>query len=339
MSADALTRIRDLIQEDPGGRGLRTDPGANLVTACAGDFAAACRSLAEARRPRLAVVTGFYIPHATPPAAETDGPLGAVFLARALEPLGAHVVLAADPCCAPALEAGLRECGLGDTVPVVWVPPECGPDVLQYWADFDPGGQSFTHLLALERVGPSHTPESVRKQHGASAEALPRFLREVPPDHYDRCHNMRGDDVTRVTRPAHRLFERAKEWDRGLVTLGVGDGGNEVGMGKVPWDVIRRNVPGGGLTACRVPVDHLVVAGVSNWGAYALAAGVRLLRGAAPDPELFDPERLRALLELMVKEGPLVDGKTGQQAAQVDGLPFEREAEVLRRLGEIAAGK
>ena len=48
-------------------------------------------------------------------------------------------------------------------------------------------------------------------------------------------------------------------------------------MGKIPWDVIRRNVPNGGLIACRVPTDHLIVAGVSNWGAYALAAGVALL--------------------------------------------------------------
>jgi hypothetical protein len=179
----------------------------------------------------------------------------------------------------------------------------------------------------------------VRDQPGATAESVARFLREVPPDHYDRCHNMRGDDITRMTRPAHLLFERAKEWDRGLVTLGVGDGGNEIGMGKVPWDVIRRNVPGGGRTACRVAVDRLIVAGVSNWGAYGLAAGVRLLRGAPRDADLFDPQRLRALLELMVEQGPLVDGKTGQQAAQVDGLPFEREAEVLRRVGEIAAGR
>jgi D-glutamate cyclase len=339
MSADALTRIRDVIQEDAGGRGLRTNPESNLVTACAGDFAAACRSLAGADRPRLAIITGFYIPHATPPAAETDGPLGAVFLARALVPLGVGVVLSSDPCCAPALEAGLKACGLEGSVPVVWVPPEQGPDALDYWEMFDPGGHSFTHLLALERVGPSHTPESVRAQPGATAEGLVRFLREVPPDHYDRCHNMRGNDITRMTRPAHLLFERAREWDRGLVTLGVGDGGNEIGMGKAPWEVLRRNVPDGGLTASRVPVDHLIVAGVSNWGAYGLAAGVRLLRGAPPDPDLFDPDRQRALLELMVEQGPLVDGMTGRQVAQVDGLPFEREAEVLRRLGEIVAGR
>ena len=46
-------------------------------------------------------------------------------------------------------------------------------------------------------------------------------------------------------------------------------------MGKIPWDVIRRNIPRGGLVACRVPADHLIVCGISNWGAYGLAAGVR----------------------------------------------------------------
>jgi hypothetical protein len=125
--------------------------------------------------------------------------------------------------------------------------------------------------------------------------------------------------------------------ERRIPTIGIGDGGNEIGMGKVPWDVIRRNIPDGGLIACRVPTDHLIVAGVSNWGAYALAAGVRLLRGAPHDPGLFDVGRERELLELMVKHGPLVDGNTGRPVAEVDGLPFDRYAEVLNRLGQLLA--
>ena len=126
-----------------------------------------------------------------------------------------------------------------------------------------------------------------------------------------------------------------QEWGRELVTIGIGDGGNEIGMGKVPWDVIRRNVPHGGLTACRVPCDHLIVAGVSNWGAYGLAAGVRLLRGVPFDAELFDAQRERELLRVMVEQGPLVDGVTGQRAVSVDGLDFERYAEPLRRLAAL----
>jgi hypothetical protein len=106
-------------------------------------------------------------------------------------------------------------------------------------------------------------------------------------------------------------------------------------MGKIPWEVIRRNIPRGGLVACRVPTDHLIVCGVSNWGAYGLAAGVRLLRGAAPDPALFDVETERRLLQKMVEHGPLVDGVLGRPGVSVDGLPFDRYAEVMTRLAAL----
>src|SRR5207245_11338639 len=94
----------------------------------------------------------------------------------------------------------------------------------------------------------------------------------------------------------------------------------------MPWDTIRRNIPDGGLIACRVPADHLIVAGVSNWGAYALAAGVLLLRGEKGDADLFDPDRERRLLEVMVEQGPLVDGVTTRRTATVDGLTWEQYA-------------
>ncbi|HZT83357.1 MAG TPA: hypothetical protein VFA26_24210, partial [Gemmataceae bacterium] len=68
-----LAAILDVVQEDVNRRGLRTDPADNLITRTAGDFEAACRSVAAAPAPALGVVTGFYIPHATPPAGETDG--------------------------------------------------------------------------------------------------------------------------------------------------------------------------------------------------------------------------------------------------------------------------
>jgi hypothetical protein len=334
MSEALLRAMRDLIQADPGGRGLASVPGDNLLTACADDFAAACRSLASAPAPALAVVTGFYIAHATPPCGETDGPLGAVFLARALVPLGVKVVLASDAFCLPALEAGVNACGLRKAVPLVCLPgvaAAAAQSAAEYVQEFRERAGPLTHLIALERVGPSHTAASVRAQAGEAAAA--DFLERVPPEGHDRCHSMRGRDITLNTSPAHRLFEAAA-W----TTAGIGDGGNEIGMGKVPWDVVRRNVPRGERIACRVPADHCVVCGVSNWGAYALAAGVRLLRGAPREDGLFDVGRERELLERMVERGPLVDGATGRPEASVDGLPFERYAEVLRRLGEIVAG-
>lgn len=338
MSGPALEAIRDLIQQDVGGRGLRTDPEANLVTACPGDFAAACRSLAETPHAGVAVVTGFFIPQGQPPACETDGPPGALFLARALVPLGVRVALATDAVCKQALRVGLAACGLEGTVPVHPLPSPNRPGetfTRPDWQKWLEGPFPLTHLAALERVGPSHTPTSVQSQPGFSPEVMHRFLAEVPPGHFGRCHSLRGRDLTPFTSPAHLLFEAARKSRPPLTTIGIGDGGNEIGMGKVPWDVIRRNIPGGGLVACRVATDYLIVSGVSNWGAYGLAAGVYLLRGRKPDPELFNVERERDLLRLLVERGPLVDGLTGRPTVSVDGLPFDRYAEPLRRLGEM----
>src|SRR5262249_7000446 len=210
------------------------------------------------------------------------GPLGALFLARALIPLGMQVVLITDPFCGPALAAGLEAAGLKGNVSVNLLPglTVAGPLPQGLVVQLV---RNLTHLIAVERVGPSHTPASVRSQPGATELTVEQFFREVPPEHHDRCHNMKGKDITALMGPAHQLFDTARTVG-GLTTIGIGDGGNEIGMGKVPWEVIRGNIPGGGLIACRVPTDYLIVCGVSNWGAYGLAAGGRLLRVGPPAP-------------------------------------------------------
>jgi hypothetical protein len=299
-----LHQLRDLIQNDIGRRGLRTDPDRNLINACPDDFRRACQSIAEHPQPVVAVVTGFFIPTATPPAGETDGPLGALFLARALTPLGVSVVLVTDDFCIRALEAGLAECALRETVPLIALPTPTQARVMndtEYRHALDK--YSLTHLLAVERVGPTRA---------------------------GRCHTMRGRDITDLVSPAHRLFESANQ----CVTIGIGDGGNEIGMGKIPADVIARNIPNGELVACRTATDHLIVCGVSNWGAYALAAGVAKLRERTLDASLFDPVQEWEILDVMVQEGPLVDGVTGKPSATVDGLTWEEYSKMLVAIGE-----
>ena len=149
------------------------------------------------------------------------------------------MVLATDSFCVPALQAGLKECGLLDQVPLVTLPTPAEAQAMsddEYCRLLD--NPPPTHLLAIERVGPSHSD--------------------------NRCHTMRGRDISDLMSPAHRLFETAKH--RGITTIGVGDGGNEIGMGKIPRAIIAANIPNGDLIACRVPTDQLIVAGVSNWG-------------------------------------------------------------------------
>jgi hypothetical protein len=300
-----LTQLRDLIQIDIGNRGLRTDPERNLINACPDDFRLACQSIAEHPSPMLAIVTGFFIPTATPPAGETDGPLGALFLARALTPLGISVALVTDDFCMRALEAGLDECGLRERVPLIALPSAAEASKM---SDSDYGRAlrdlPTTHLLAIERVGPNCD---------------------------NCCHTMRGRDITALVSPAHRLFQSAKP----IVTIGIGDGGNEIGMGKIPAEIIARNIPNGNLVACQIATDYLIVCGVSNWGAYALAAGIAHLRKQTLDAGLFDPQLERRILEIMVQAGPLVDGVTGTPSATVDGLTWGEYTTVLAGVGNI----
>ena len=61
-----------------------------------------------------------------------------------------------------------------------------------------------------------------------------------------------------------------------ITTVGIGDGGNEIGMGKVHQQVIE-HIQNGRNIASTVATDHLVTAGVSNWGGSALVAALRVL--------------------------------------------------------------
>jgi hypothetical protein len=341
MSAARLEKIRAIIQEDVGQRGLRKDPDANLIDHCAGDFAAACHDLAQTENAAIGIVTGFFIAHANPPCGETDGPLGALYLARALVRLGIKVLLLTDPFCRKALEVGLEFCQLHDRVTLQTLPPSLGskPDFITLTKKeiFNPrdGLEGLTHLIALERVGPSHTLASIRAQGGVDSTDETTFALEVPAEKRDRCHSMRGRDITEFMTPAHLLFESAARRQPHLTTIGIGDGGNEIGMGKIPWNIIRRNIHNGAVIACRVPTDHLIVAGISNWGAYGLATGVRILRDAAYDANLFDVAFEKTLLRRMVDEGPLVDGVKGLRKPSVDGISFDDYAEPLRRFGAL----
>jgi hypothetical protein len=316
MNDERLQRMRDIIQEDLGKRGLASDPARNLLTECHDDFRQACVSIAERDDPALAIVTGFIIPRAEPPCGETDGPLGALFLARALVPIGIRVAFLTDAFGIAALAAGLEECGLDMDVPLIAV----DNDATAPLARFKP-----THLVALERPGPSHTAATLHAQ----GITLDEARRELPAEGEDRYHTMGGRDITDMMAPAHRLFEQRPA---GVVTIGIGDGGNEIGMGKMPWRIIQRNIPNGGRVACRVATDLLIVAGVSNWGAYGLASGIRLLRGHGPDERLYDVTEEERLLRIMVERGPLVDGVTAKPTATVDGLSF---ADYAHKLSEL----
>ncbi|MGC4747659.1 glutamate cyclase domain-containing protein [Micromonospora sp. DT201] len=85
-----------------------------LAVPAAGGLLAAAQSLAFSERvPDAAVLTGFFIPGAEPPAAETDGPIGAVQIAAALRLLGGRCRLVTDEPCAPVVEAAVASAAPG----------------------------------------------------------------------------------------------------------------------------------------------------------------------------------------------------------------------------------
>ncbi len=270
-----IAAIEALLHEDVG-RNISA-----LAAAARGGLQAAAQSLADRDTPFVGVITGFYVPKGTPPAAETDGPVGAALLLRGLRDAGIPCRLATDALCAPACAAALRAAGLAD------LPLDHGP-VAASIAAWQAAG--ITHALAIERCGPG-------------ADGIPR--------------NLRGEDVSEFTAPLDQLY-LAGSWTR----LAIGDGGNEIGMGSLPAAVIAGAVQNGARIACRTPADHLIVAGVSNWGAWGLLAALALLR---PDwrPAMLgalDPALDAAVLEAIVSNGPAVDGVTRVRDLTVDGL-------------------
>jgi hypothetical protein len=254
-----------------------------------GAMAAAARSLAGARR--VVLVTGFVARPAW--AAETDGPSGTVVLGRALRRLGIRVAYLADPPVAPLLEACLR--ALAEPRALLAVPAE--PAAALRTARATVGRFAPTHLVAVERPG-----------------------RAIDGGYY----NARGASVGAINAPLDALFLRRRA---GTVTIGVGDGGNEIGMGRVRARVVR-DVPHGAKIASVVRTDHLVVAGTSNWGAWGVTAHLGLVTGRAL---LHTPAEETRLTRAMVRAGA-VDGLTGAARPSVDDLPLGLHRTLLETL-------
>jgi hypothetical protein len=143
---------------------------------------------------------------------------------------------------------------------------------------------------------------------------------------------MRGEIIPGSGARLERLFERLP----GARTIGVGDGGNEIGMGAVAWEDLTRRLPGphAGRVPCRVATDFNIVCGVSNWGAQALAAGVCALLGREDVLRPWDRRHETAVLEELAAAGA-VDGVTARREPSVDGLPlltYLQPWEGIRRL-------
>ena len=281
---------------------IQVDVGRNvtaLFEAARGGLAGGARALAAAEA-RVGFITGFYVPLGSPPAAETDGPVGTAMLAKGLVEVGIACRLATDELCRNACVAALAGAGATD------VPVDTG-DIATMIATWRRAG--ITHAISIERCG-------------RSADGAPR--------------NMRGLDISSFTAPLDDLFI-AGPWE----TIAVGDGGNEIGMGSLPRGLIGQHVDHGETIACTTPAQHLIVAGVSNWGAYGLLGALAALRPDWRERLLacLDEEHDKAVLEATVNNGPAVDGVSRLRAMTVDNLELAVHHNKLREIRALVEAR
>jgi hypothetical protein len=222
-------------------------------------------------------------------AVETDGPPGAVAIGAALESLGRRVVYVTD-----LHGAGVLRAVAGDEAEVVEFP-----------------------------IAAADESERVAKALLATYEpSLLISIERCAPDADDIYRNMRSVDITPQTARVDRLF------DLHTASVGIGDGGNEIGMGMLEFEISEvASLPDDPAVTS---TSKLVIASVSNWGAWGLLAAMSRIEGRDLLPTL-DEESARVL---RCVEAGAVDGFSGERTAKVDGFEMD---EYLRPLTALRA--
>ena len=331
--AQTIHQLEWLIQTDLAHRGIHRLPDNNLCSCTRGNLYRAIKFLAENPDCRVGIVTGFYIPTANPPAPENDGPPGALFLARGLIQLGHPVILITDQYCSESLQQGIEIfSNQTNGIELIEFPIET-EKIDTFKKDFFRNNPHLNCLISIECVGPCHTLESFLSTTPEAGETdVVHYKKYGPGDLANECLNLGAKPVTHYTAPIHRLFESAHRSENHFFTIGIGDGGNEIGMGSIPWQVISKNILNGlgGKIACRIPADATIVAGVSNWAGYALTAGLYLYLDRFDDfLKLYSEENEAKLMETYYRTQSAVDGILGYPAMSVDGIEWEVHLKIL----------
>lgn len=250
---------------------------------------------------RVLILTGAAVPDHMP-VGENDGPIGTAVLAKALRAIGHVVDVLTDPVCALPVE-GLGKF-LGIEIGMVLIGLDDKPLQERMVAEHDV-------VVTVERLGGN----------------VNGFLHGVNGVRRDQ-HRANLDQVIAGARSA------------GKPTLGIGDGGNEIGFGKI-YDRISTELaehafkdvtPCGGGVFSTVATDVLLVANSSNIGAYAVTAGLALLRA---DPSLCHTAEMDYALHHVGVGLGLVDGANGQLRPWCDGIPPETNAAVVEIMHDI----
>jgi len=268
--------LNKLFKYDPGNRGLLDYiPNVDL-----GKLAKELDSIEKA-----VVVTGF--PILAKEKGETDGPSGAVNIARALKISGKEVCLVTDTCSYEIVKQSAAVFGLN--VAIYNVPAENSEKYCKkLLKEFGP-----SHVIAIERPG---------KINGS-------------------FRNMKGNKIDHLVSDTDGLLCEA-----GIITIAVGDGGNELGMGN-----LKKYAAASGLSFADTICDYPLVAGISNWWGWGIGALISLNLGRNILPSYEDEEKL---LKAMLSAGA-IDGINHEPIMSVDGISFEDNMKFLMGINEL----
>lgn len=235
------------------------------------------------------ILTGFPVQGVQGLVGETDGPVGSAHLAAALIGLGKRVTVVTDKTSLPMVKAAFAQAAPGADVCCI----ATGENAETLLCSLNP-----THMIALERPG------------------------KAADGHF---YSMRGKVLDAAVTETDSLFAAAKK--KKVVTIAVGDGGNELGMGAL-YNTVCRCVPHGEKIAAVQKADYTLVSGVSNWWGWGIAALLSTAAGACMLPT--DQEDT-AVLCAVVAAGA-VDGCSGKSSLSVDGIAQADHLAVLRKL-------
>jgi len=258
-----------------------------------------------------------------PAMAENDGPIGAASLARAVYVgLRGVPVLICEEAQTPVLRACLHAVGMTPTT----------------FAEYD-AAISSKHVVSGRDL-PVAIVQGFTADAARADDEANRILSRKPSalisterqgvNEQGHYHYGRGErNIPEIMAKIDRLFEIAKS--RGFFTIGIGDGGNELGMANIRKSIVER-LPFGDKIVPSVEVSLLVSASVSNFGCYGIEACLAALVG---NPSvLHSPEQELALIAACVRAGA-VDGVTGFVEPFVDALSEEVCAGMTRLLHAI----
>lgn len=275
-----------------------------------GMLLSAARSIAVHPAPSVAIITGFFLVHAEPPNCETDGPPGAALLAAGLTAAGIPCRIATDVFSADIVEAAITSAGLEGSVPLDVVsagPGDAGQPIDAVRRQWETSRPPVSHVVSIERCGPS----------------IDGTLRDA-----------RGVDISSRNAPLEALYRG--DWR----TIGIGDLGNELGMGSLPRKLVAESIRNGAILWCTVPCDYPVVSGISNWGAAALLASIAMLRpeGGRSALRHLLPSFSERLLDAVSTRGAVAADSSGAPPAPrpfVDGQPWPVLLSTHQRIYEV----